>query len=385
MSGKGKIKLMIMLGALEYGGAELFVIDILKKMDYNRFDVILFVMREGAKELHESIPVQVKIVVLEMKYAGISFKKKPYLAIKRNIEYFLDLKKIACDFGPDIIHAHLPIPCFWANIVFGHSTIKLINSYHSTVHSERSLMRRLKLSDIYAKPLCTSCGKESEKACLQQRLFQKYRSLVLENAVDVEVKSVGETAIIPFGANRDSLKILQVGRLTEAKGYPYTLRALSMLKECSVDFHLCIVGEGPMRTQIKDMVQELSLENNVTMVSGVYGDDKATIFTNADIYLMPSLWEGLSIAMLEAMVYSKAMIVSSVGGALEIIKDNENGIFVSPGNAELLAQKISSLAKNEVLRKILGRNARETVVSRYNIVDRVDFLQQLYEKMVKSR
>lgn len=381
---KGKIKLMVMLGALEYGGAEIFVINILKKMDYDRFDVTLCVMQEGAKELHESIPNQVRIVELEIRHGGASYKKHPILAIKRNLGCFLGLRRIARNSCIDIVHAHLPIPSFWANIALGRSRIKLINSYHNTVFPSQSFMKRLKYSDRYARPVCTCCGKESERACLRQGLFPKERSLILENGVDVEVRYSINTTLKPFGANGDSLKIFQVGNMCEQKGYLYTLRALGILKERGLDFHLCIVGDGPMKDQIRDMIQELSLEDNVTIVSGVYGDEKAGIFEKADIYLMPSLWEGLSIAMLEAMVYSKAMILTPVGGAIEVIKDNENGIFVPPKDVELLSQKIALLAENKVLRKKLGQNARETVVNRYNIVDRVHFLQELYIKMVNS-
>src|SRR5574340_3723 len=147
-----------------------------------------------------------------------------------------------------------------------------------------------------------------------------------------------------------------VGRLTPVKGHVYLLKAMQVLLSKNQDIRLVIVGDGPLRDQLSNLAVELKIEKNVFFVGH---QDEACDFIDAmDVFVLPSLHEGIPMVLLEAMALSRPVVGSRAGGIPEVIEEGVSGLLVEPGNPVALAEALEALTKDVERAEQLGKNGR---------------------------
>jgi glycosyltransferase involved in cell wall biosynthesis len=177
-----------------------------------------------------------------------------------------------------------------------------------------------------------------------------------------------------------------VARLEEQKGHRFLLQALALLNddpEFTYNFKAILVGDGRLRKSLEEDAAALGVAA-CTVFLGTR-QNIAEILRALDIYVMPSLWEGLSIAMLEAMSASLPVVISNVGGVSQVIGNNEYGVHVPPGDAAELAKAIRSLIEEPQRRAVLGARARQRVLDKFSMTAMLRALTQIYEEMRPAR
>ena len=145
-----------------------------------------------------------------------------------------------------------------------------------------------------------------------------------------------------------------IGRLEPPKGYRYLLQACSILNEKDVPFHLLVVGDGYLRKELEDLADNLKISHHVTFTG--FRRDVMKILHASDICVVPSLREGFSLTLLEAMSSEKPIVATDVGGNGEAIENGISGIIVPSGNENLLAAGIRALIEDKDLSENLGLN-----------------------------
>lgn len=155
-----------------------------------------------------------------------------------------------------------------------------------------------------------------------------------------------------------------VGRLASRKGVDILIRAWKKVIRRFPDAYLLIVGSGEEKMKLKKLATELDLINNIRFVGEV--DNVVDYLHVTDIFSFPSRLEGAPNAVLEALACGLPVVATKIGGLVDIIYDNVNGILVSPERSDLLAQNICELLKNKNYRKKLGTKARESALSRFS-------------------
>ena len=159
----------------------------------------------------------------------------------------------------------------------------------------------------------------------------------------------------------DTLKLLFLGRMGEHKGSNRILYALARLPSpLSAQVRLYMAGDGDVDA-VRRLAAELGLSNQVDIRDWIEGEDKRRWLQETNAFILPSRAEGLPMAMLEAMAWSKALIVSPVGGIPEFVTDGQEGILVPPEDIEAISQAIATLAQNPEQRVQMGRAARARV------------------------
>lgn len=186
-------------------------------------------------------------------------------------------------------------------------------------------------------------------------------------------------------ANRNSpISILYLGYLGKAKGTFDLIEAVQLILDRGITVSFNLVGSeltpGEMEL-IKQKIATLTLQKSIKLFAPVLGDEKLTLFENADIFIYPSYHEGIPMAVLEAMASGLPIIATKVGGLPDLVKDDINGVMVNPGHPNELADAICFLLQNKTRRLEMGKNSRQFVVEKFNIDQHISKLTEIYSKV----
>jgi glycosyltransferase involved in cell wall biosynthesis len=169
-----------------------------------------------------------------------------------------------------------------------------------------------------------------------------------------------------------------IARLSSEKGHSYLIQALKIVLQKIPQAQLLIVGDGKMREGLVKLTQDLGLERNVFFISA--NRQTKELFLVMDVFVMPSLKEGLGLALMEAMAYGLAVVGTDVGGIKTLIRDQENGILVKPAESESLALAISELLDDSTKREKLGNNARTFILQEFSAEKMVLETERMYQE-----
>lgn len=179
-----------------------------------------------------------------------------------------------------------------------------------------------------------------------------------------------------IGAGAGTFVIGTVGRLDPVKDHPTLLRATETALARGLDLRLVIVGDGTERNNLEQILSSKPALSRHTVLVGESQDVNEWL-NCFDVFVLPSLSEGISNTLLEAMAVGLAPIATRVGGNPEVIQHERSGLLVDANDVEGIAGYIRDLAANEGWRRELGRNARQRIVSRFSM----DRMVRQYEEM----
>jgi glycosyltransferase involved in cell wall biosynthesis len=183
-----------------------------------------------------------------------------------------------------------------------------------------------------------------------------------------------------LGLNPDDKIIVTLGRLFPQKGLEYLIRALPKVIEQIGTVTLIIVGEGPLRASLERLTQSLGITTHVKFLG--FRKDIANILNLADVVALPSLWEGLSIALLEAMAMAKPIVTTDIGSNREVIEHGKTGLLVPPADPGSLAEGIVFLISNPSISAQLGTAAREAFEARFTEERMLRDTWQVYYELI---
>ena len=190
------------------------------------------------------------------------------------------------------------------------------------------------------------------------RVFSKGKVKVIENGIKLPERQ-------DYAPQGDKLRLLCTGRADSQKGFQQAIKATSKIDD--LDLHLDIVGTGPYLEDLKRLADKLDLHDKVTFHGRVDDDELSRLYSSADIYLIPTLrHEGLPLALLEAMAHGLPTISSFIGGNMDVITHEKDGLFIAPGSLDELVAAIRRLGADEDERTTISKAARETAERRFD-------------------
>lgn len=172
----------------------------------------------------------------------------------------------------------------------------------------------------------------------------------------------------PASVSRDTtgtLRLLFVGTFGERKGSRELLEALAALRGRDVDVALTFVGREEHRGEesaLREAARELGVIEVLTFAGVVPRDALHPFYEAGDVFCLPSRFEGLPMALLEAMAFALPVVATPVGGIADVVVDGETGLLVAPGNVAELADAVATLARDSALRTRMGEAGRERVL-----------------------
>jgi len=277
------------------------------------------------------------------------------------------LKTCVDEFKPDIIHAHSMGLCYGLGLLklrtIGTPSIVVTN------HSSRFLNR------FYSDSLQTSI-KQHVEGLLPDRVITpsvelKRTSQAVTPAPVVKIPNGVDTTtfnpeIMPEHDEHDineRFVVLTTRRFVPKNGMEYLVKSIPYTNE---DVFYLLLGDGPEREKLRTWIEKQGLSDRVAMPGEVPNDRINKYYALADVSILPSLKEAISISALESMACSTPVIGTDVGGLPEIIADGTNGIIVKPRDPEAIAAAIRTLAADPEFVDNLGNTARETILNNYS-------------------
>ncbi len=186
-----------------------------------------------------------------------------------------------------------------------------------------------------------------------------------------------------FGFSRESVVVITASRLVEKNGVEHIIRALALLPD-SVCLVIC--GVGPLEESLKKFAKELKIEDRIKWLGNISHEELPRVLAASDIFIRPSLSEGLGNAFLEAMAVGLPTIGTRVGGIPDFLEEGKTGFFCEPKNAESVAQTIYKvLALSEDEKKHVVQNAQSMIETKFNWNDISVRMEYIFERMFEKK
>ncbi len=202
---------------------------------------------------------------------------------------------------------------------------------------------------------------------------------------DKQTKGFDYSGFIP-DAVRDPVVILSTGRLAHQKGFKFLVKAAAEIIRNHPNVFFFLAGKGRLENDIKRLIVKKNLQNNFFLIG--FHDDIPQLLSTADVFVIPSLYEGMPNSVLEAMIYNLPVVASKVNGVSELIEDGVNGYTVAAGDVQQLINKLTILVEDKDKRKKIGMKGHEFVSENFTVQKMVNefdsFLRSRIEKKVKQ-
>lgn len=362
---KRKVNVMIVASGLGLGGAEIVMRDLALTLDRDRFNVSVCCLKELGVVGQALARDGVDISVLATRREG----KVDYLTS-------LQLRRVLHDKGIDIVHTHTTHGLVDAALCrLTMPRLRVVHTFHfgNYPHVPDRIRWMERIFSRGADRLIAVGDVQREQIKAVYRLDDASIRTVRNGVTFVPAED--NTAFLAQLAAKDRLIVGTIATLIEQKGLPDLLSVARRVKDAGLKALFVLVGEGRLRPALEARRQELDLEDDVVLTGWVH--NAASVSLPAfDVFFQPSLWEAMSIAVLEAMAAGKPVVATRVGENPAVIDNGVDGVLVDPRDVERMAAAIVQLAGDESLRRRLGAAAIEKVRSRFT----VEHMTKAYER-----
>lgn len=362
-------KLILLTVGLGVGGTETHVLELASRIDRTKFDVMVCSLKAGGGLSEELQARGVRVVSL----GG---------AGKLDARVLFRLWRLLRSERPDIIQSFL----FWANIsarLLGRllKEIPVIATYHDEVVSEGWVVRTIDRLTLKWSHTIVCCSEAVRRSVVSRIGGDVARYVIIPFGLDMRRFRADDVATrCELGLKEGGAVIGTVCRLVEPKkGLSVLLAAMAYLKGLggTPGCQLLIVGDGPARAMLQRLSERLEIAPWVVF-AGVRRDIPR-VLPVMQAFVLPSLYEGFGISILEAMAVGRPVIATSVGGIPEFVTHDVTGLLVDPGNVSALAGAIRRVLENSEQARQMGFEGQEHVRGKYGIATVVRQHEQVYE------
>jgi len=362
------------------GGTERSLLEICRHLDHSRYRPVVVSLKKEGPVAPMIRDLGTEVISLGMREeAGILSAAEFTLGLLR-------LPRLLRGRSFDLLHSFL----FRANI-FGRLTARrcgiarTVSSYRGTLEEPKPWMLSLdRVTLKRADALCTLS--ETLAAELRDRLQAPPEKItIIPNGIDASAARRAVADCAPHARRRLDLSpadmvLVAVGRLHAEKGLSFLLEAFRPFFHQHPRAVLVLAGDGPERERLQKQAEALRVAARVRFLGTVLSPWE--VLAAADIFVLPSVHEGMPNALLEAMAASLPVVATAVGAVPEMVEDGRQGLIVPPGDPASLTGAIERLAWSPDLRKEMGVRALQRATDAYSLDTARGKLEDLYEKLL---
>jgi sugar transferase (PEP-CTERM/EpsH1 system associated) len=361
MASNGRVRVVHLVTSLNVGGLERVVLDLCRFLDRDRFDPRVLCLREAGSLAPRFAELGIPVESLDCPERA---KGRTLLRLLRRLRAL----------RPQVVHSHNLSSNFFGAVAGRLARVPLVlHTKHGRGWYPHGL-RHLAMSrfacwlDDYLIPVS-----EDSAACARQiERVPAAKLRVIRNGIDLSQ--------FPVAARRPdaaaSWRVIHVARLNLIKDQPTLLRAARLIADVEPRFHLDIVGDGEARQELQALHLELGLADHVYFLG--MRDDVAALLGTADLFVLSSTSEGISLTLLEAMAAGLPVVATDVGGNREVVVAGETGLLVLPSSPPALAEAMLTLLRDPARSWQMGAAGRRRAEEEFDLRRVVARYEELY-------
>lgn len=368
-----RIKILYVDDVFDYGGGEVHLLYLIKGLDKNVYDISVACRNKSL--------LSQKVKELNCNVEYIKFRNKFDIFGMLSFYFLLRKRKY------DIVHlqdnrSHWlgAFACKAAAVPVRIATVHMVNISRKA-NPSKIVKKLFFLADLFWTSMMDAVItiSYSHKRALVDEGLNEAKIKVIYNGVDLNAaESYGDIDEVK------NYKIIVgiIARISSQKGLIYLLLAAEQLINKYPDMLFLIIGDGPEKEMLCKYAATKSLEKNVKFLG--FKENPLSYLKTFDIFVLPSLYEGLPIAIIEAMASSKPIITTRVGAAEELVFEGRNGLLVNPGDIEGLKKAIEALTDNQDLRILMGKESRKIAQEKFDVNNIVKETDSFYKELLKN-
>jgi glycosyltransferase involved in cell wall biosynthesis len=365
-------KILHMVEDLKIGGLERTIFLIVNGLNRPEYDVEVWCLARGgniAEELTKSgIPVKI---------LGMNSYHKPL--------FILTLAQQIRKEHVDILHTHGYFAGTFGRLAALFTRVPVIITHvHSTYYNykRRNILIERFLAKFTDRIICVS--RAVQDFVVEYEGIPKSKTTLIYNAARApesdEPYSELQDRRASLGFAKDDIVITIIASLTENKGHRILIDAFRHVFERHPEIRLMIVGDGPLRNELKTYVKKMEFTSEILFIGQT--TEVFSLLRTADLCVLPSIErEGLGIALIEAMAASLPIVGTNLGGIPEVIEDKMNGLLVAPGDVHGLASAMEMFVRDKGLREQMGKMGRRLYEEKFTVTKMIQNVELLYDEL----
>lgn len=377
------IRVLHVIGGSEFGGAVWIILSYIQVLQAHGCDVIVISSNEAVGKVYRNAGCEVV----------------PIFEMRREIHPIRDLvavKKIAnvCrEFRIDIVHTHTSKGGFLGRAAAWLAGVPVVLhtlhgfAFHElspkfTIYAYAALER---LATYWCDRIITVSDFHRDWA-LRLHIAPPDKIVTVHNGISMarlKISRKREAIREEFGITQKDMVIGVIGRLSPQKGLEFLLEAMPLLLKKQPNIKLLLVGKGPIMKDLEDQVIRLEIKERVVFAG--FRMDIGDLLYSCDIVVSPTLREGLSVSLLEALAMGKPIVTTNISSNREIIKDRINGLLVPPGKVKPLADAMLLMIGDPISASKYGNAAKDRYIAYFTEETMQNRLWNIYKDLIDSK
>ncbi|WP_025739384.1 glycosyltransferase [Aquimarina pacifica] len=396
-----KKKVLFVIDSLSSGGAEKSLVTVLSLLDKTKYDIHLLTFKKGG--LYEPL-VPEEVIRLEAPDYFKYLSRNPEISFSKQISFSFNKYLAAFGLRFNRVIGNLvskyklhPAQTNWFFTKSGFEPLEqefdaavaysqgLPTYYVATKVKSKTKFCWININyshagysskfdyPFYSKytNIVTVSDKANEVFGMAHPDFKEKTGVVYDILSGEVIKKMGEDTTVGFTDGYTGTRILTIGRLATQKGYDMAIKACSILKKKGIDFRWYAIGEGPLKIELEKLVKEFDVESNFIFL-GTFSNPYPFV-KQCDIYCQPSKFEGFGLAIAEARILAKPIVVTNFEIVYNQIKHTHNG-FITEMNANAIADGLEEVIGNEDIQNKFVANLEKEVISNESEISKVSAL-----------
>jgi len=373
-----RVRVLEMIDRPFLGGGQVTVLTLARGLDREKFEVLV-ASEEGGPLVDELGRIGIRHIAIRLgKFSGLSAAGALATVLREN--------------AVDVLHTHGGIAGLYGRLAARKAgTPAIVHTVHGIhyLHYRNPAAKRAfialerRLSRSTDAVVFVSEADMERAARLRLALPPKAR-LIRNGVPPIPPGRLRDPAAVKaeLGAEGKPL-VVAVSRLHRQKGVTYLLRGVPFVRNEIPDVCVVVAGGGPLADRLKAEVKALRVGDNAILLGE--RKDALDILAAADIFVLPSLWEGLPYVLVEAAALGKPIVAADIDGVREVIRNGATGILVPPRDPGALAAAIILLLKDPEFARQLGEAARTEIPPRFSVERMISETESLYLEVLSSK
>lgn len=378
-----RIKVLLVVTKLELGGAQKQLLSLISGLDKEAFEIFLFTAQEGL------------LLADAEALKGVRIQKSRYLerAINplKDIAAFFEIRRFIKENNIDIVHTHSSKAGIIGRLAARAAGLKnIVHTVHGWSFNDyqppplKNIFIFLeKVAARFTKRIIVVCQSDKIRGLAKHIGEEDKYGLITYAIRHEDFESKDKKAREALGVAAGDLVVGMISCLKPQKSPQDFMRLARLLRGTAPGLKFVLVGDGSLRRDVERMIARFNLEHDVILTG--WRRDIARLLAALDVFVLTSRWEGLPVAVLEAMAASLPLLITDTGGVREIVREGQEGFLFPSGDIGTARTKLELLLKDESLRRKMGEASRRRVREDFYLGRMINRHAALYSGLLKQK